>query len=196
MGRLRDYIKAGQAGRLREDAAKEREPLPAGKYKLELVNGVLVESADDDVLELEWRVESGDHAGRRIYQRLKLAGPALAYSVVDLDLVGVQIESLDSRKLPKLSADPSRQGQRFRAPVPVGVVVGALIGHWSGTDSRARHRVHRLVRVLRPAPDLSEFEPEPPATATTAQPDPDQGGDEDQDDDWDREGGSDDDVPF
>ncbi len=218
MARLRDYIRGGQVNKLRAAAQAEREPLPVGKHRVELVNGVLVETADEDVVELEWKVESGDHAGRRIFQKLKLAGPALAYSVVDLDLIGVSIEALDSRKLTKLPADSRRPGDRFRAPVPVGIVVGVLIGHWSGTDGRLRHRVERLVKVLKPAPDLSEFELEPPSgtasgtgpaagpmieTATgTAGPVQDQGGDADEDGDedypgvqWD-EGPDDGSVPF
>jgi hypothetical protein len=177
--------------------------LPIGKCRLELVGGVLVESADADVLELEWKVEFGGHAGRRVFQRLKLAGPALAYSVVDLDLVGVAIDSLDSRKLPKLSADPNRPGERFRARVPVGLVVGVLIGHWTGTDGRVRHRVERLVKVLKPAPDLSEFEPEPPSVATAkdsiAMPGREPGDDEDEDHagiEWDNEDGNVEQTPF
>jgi hypothetical protein len=188
--RLRDYIRQGQVNKLRTDAQAGREPLPAGKCRLELVNGVLVETSDEDVVELEWRVESGDHAGRRVYQRLKLAGPALAFSIADLELVGVALERLDSRTLPKLPADLNRPGERFRAPVPVGIVVGALIGHWAGSDGRTRHRIERLVKVVKPAPDLSEFEPGPPAAAMTSERNGDQDGDG-----WDDED-LDDDVPF
>jgi hypothetical protein len=148
-----------------------------------LVNGVLIEGADEDVVELEWRVQAGDHVGRRVFQRLKLAGPALSYSINDLDMLGIAIESLDARKLPKLPADPNRPGDRFRPRLPVGVVVGASIGHWTGTDGRARHRIERLVKVLAPAPDLSEFEPGPPAGAAPAQPDRDRDGAADVDGD-------------
>jgi hypothetical protein len=215
MGRLRDYIRQGQVNKLRADAQAEREPLPAGKYRLELVNGVLVETTDADTIELEWKVESGDHAGRRVFQKLKCVGPALAYSVPDLDLLGVTFEALDSLKLPKLLADSNRPGERFRAPVPVGIVVGVVIGHWQGTDGRTRHGIERLVKVLKPAPDLSEFEPEPPAASATAKleppaasttatrdPDEDRCADEDEDDpalEWEDEdngGGDHDETPF
>src|SRR5262249_41750634 len=107
MARLRDHIRQGQVNKLRTDAQAEREPLPAGKCRLELVNGVLVETADEDFVELEWKVEPGQHAGRRVFQRLKLAGPALSYSVADLDLIGVSLEAMDSRRLKKLPADSS-----------------------------------------------------------------------------------------
>jgi hypothetical protein len=205
MGRLRDYIRQNQVNKLRADARAEREPLPDGKYRLELVNGVLVETADEDVLELEWKVENGDHAGRRVYQRLKLAGPALAYSIMDVDLVGIDLGKLDSRTLPQLPGDLNRPGDRYRAPVPVGLVVGALIGHWDGNDGKTRHRIERLVKVLKPAPDLTDFEPTPPTTttatstsaATTAKPDED----DDEDDagiEWDDEDGDDGntEIPF
>jgi hypothetical protein len=106
---------------------------------------------------------------------LKLAGRALSYSVDDLDLIGVSLEALDSRKLPKLPVDPNRPGDRFRAPVPVGIVVGVVVGHWTGTDGQRRHRIEKLVKVLKLAPDLAEFEPGPPpqdaaGTGTTAGP--------------------------
>jgi hypothetical protein len=174
--RLRDYIREGQIGRLRGDAQAEREPLPAGKFRLELVNGVLVETADADFLELEWKVESGDHAGRRVYQKLKLAGSAVSYAIDDMDLLGISLEAQDSRKLPKLPADANRAGDRFRAAVPRGIVVGALIGHWTGTDNQRRHRIDRLVKVLQPAPDLTEFEPPAVDSADVAN-----GGDSDGD---------------
>jgi hypothetical protein len=190
--RLRDYIRQGQMDKLRADAQAEREPLPAGKCRLELVNGVLVETDQDEVLELEWRVESGDHAGRSVFQRLKLAGKALPYAVGDLDLIGVPIARLDSRKLPRLARDANgRPGERFRAPVPVGLVVGAFIGHWTGNDGRNRHRIERLVKVLRPAPDLAEFEPESPAADPADAPDQHRG---DSDSDW-AEGAADE-IPF
>jgi hypothetical protein len=208
MERLRDYIRGGQVNKLRADAQAEREPLPAGKHRLELVNGVLVETADEDLLELEWKVETGEHAGRRVFQKLRLAGRAMGYSIDDLDLIGVPLEALDSRKLPKLPADANRPGDRFRAPVPVGIVVGVLIGHWTGTDGQRRHRIERLVKVLKPAPDLAEFEPEPPTVTAagtgTAAPDRDQGGEADADEDgnedypgveW-EEGPDDGSVPF
>jgi hypothetical protein len=211
--RLRDCIRAGQTGKLQDELAKEREPLPAGKYRLELINGVLVEAADDtadiDALELEWKVASGDHSSRRVFQRLKLSSPALAYSVKDLELLGVALDALDSRRLPKLPAEPNRPGERFRAPVPVGIVVGAVLGHWtSQNDGRARHRIERLVKMLKPAPDLSEFDPGPRAAAATTQQssreaskvDEDWGQDEDEnrtgDHDQDEEDADDDSIPF
>jgi hypothetical protein len=190
--------------------------LPAGKHRLELVNGVFVETADEDLLELEWKVQSGDHAGRRVYQRLKLAGQAMGYSIDDLEMLGVPIVELDSRKLPKLPADPNRPGDRFQAPVPIGIVVGVLIGHWTGKDGKRRHQIERLVKVLKPAPDLAEFEPGPPpqnaagtgttagpasgTAATTVGPDQAQGGEADGDEDypgvvWD-EGADDGSIPF
>jgi hypothetical protein len=190
--RLRDYIRQGQVGKLRSDAQAEREPLPPAKYKLELVAGVLVETDEDDVVELEWRVESGDHAGRRVFQRLKMGGSALSYSIADLDLLGVALERLDSRRLPRLATDSNgRPGERFRAPVPVGVLVGAVVGHWAGNDGRKRHRIERLVKVLRPAPNLPEFEPEPPAADPADAGDRNRG---DIDGDWGEEAG--DGTPF
>jgi hypothetical protein len=109
---------------------------------------------------------------------------------------------MDSQTLPKLPADLKRPGERFRAPVPIGIVVGVLIGHRSGTDGRVRHRIDRLVKVLKPAPDLRDFGPESPAAATTTTAnqngDQNQDSDEEQDDagiEWEDEDG-DDSMPF
>jgi len=156
MERLRDYIRGGQVHRLRDEAQAGREPLPPGEYTLELTDAVLVEDHDTDCLDLVWRVAigSGEHAGRRIYQRLRLYGASWSYSIAALDLIGIPVGSLDSRALPRLEPDPRRPGERFRATAPVGIVVVAKVGHWQGDDGRPRHQVERLLRVARPAPDL------------------------------------------
>jgi hypothetical protein len=141
MERLRDYIRRGQVHKLRDETQAGREPLPPGEYELELVGAVLVEDHDTDCLSLEWRVAigSGEHAGRRIYQTLRLYGNSLSYSVNDLDLIGIDVASLDSRALPRLEPDPRHPGERFRAAAPLGIVVAAEVDHWSGKDGRTRH---------------------------------------------------------
>jgi hypothetical protein len=159
MNRLRDYIRQGCVDQLRKDAQAKHEPLPPGAYPIELLGGTLIET-DDDVLELEWRVAGGPHQGRRVFQRLKLAGASLPYAIADLDTLGISIESLDSRTLKRLIADSPAYGNRFEAPVPTGLVIEATVGQWKGDNGKVHNQISRFGAVINPAPDLREFKPE------------------------------------
>jgi hypothetical protein len=167
MERLRDYIRTGQVHRLRDEAQAGREPLPPGEYELELYDAVWLEGRETDVLSIEWRVAvgSGPHAGRRIYQSLRFYGGGISYAVADAKLLGIEIGALDSLSLPPLEPDPKFPDVgRYRAPVPRGLVALAELEHWQGNKG-TRHQVKRLIKVLRPAPDLGGLALMPPAAS-------------------------------
>jgi hypothetical protein len=184
MARLRDLIRDGQVGQYRAQVEAEQQPLPPGNYRLELERGELVEDQSSDRLDLHWAVrggpykdgqDTGQYQDRKIHQKLRFAGRALGRTLDDIKLLGIVVEKdLDATKLPELPVNQFEPAaKRFKAPVPVGIVVGAVL-KTAEYNGHTFTRVDSLRKVLRPAPDLTDFGPDPHPTPgpDTTQPVP------------------------
>ena len=157
--RLRDSIRQGTTRQLREQAEAERQPVPEGTYPLELRDGTLIETDDDDAIELDWVVPSGPHQGRHIFQKLILSGRSLPFAIAHLDKLNIPVESLDSRTLPRDLTSANTYGNRYKVPIPSGVVIEASVGQWTGKDNVVRNQINSLGKIITPALNVAGFTP-------------------------------------